>query len=136
MNKDFEEKNKKISQFCVDFCKFLIDTEEDDPLPFEANYIYLILDFSCNDVAISYSADEQKFDFFDYGKYFPVSAHYFWSNILQDLSKKIFDKKTSQKKEAIKLLVIASKKAKQKCSFLRGKTIFVGERFSKVMFPI
>ena len=136
MNNDFEEKNKKISQFCIDFCKFLNDTEEDDPLPFETNYIYFILDFSCNDVSISYSADEQKFDSFDYGKYFPVSAQYFWSDILQDLSKQIFDKHKKQKKDVIKLLAIASKKAKQKCSFLHGKTIFVGKRFSKVGFPI
>lgn len=126
-------KNDVKKAIFYDFLFFLQSVQEDTPIPRETKFIYFIVDFSNNDIDMSYSADEQKFDAFDYGWYFPIDAQHFWSNQLSILSKELFDKKLISKKQVHKILKDIVLSAKKSCDFLKNYTAFFGEKFAEVL---
>jgi|GEM_PF-6526230 len=114
------------------FVEFLLGVQEDKHIPGETKIVYFIVDFSNNDIDLSYSADERLFDIFDYGWYFPPDAQHFWSHELETIAVELFDKKSITKKQVMLLLKDITLSAKTKCDFLKNYTGYFGERFSKV----
>lgn len=127
------KKINKKSKILADFIKFLNGIQEDAPIPRETKFIYFIVDFSNNDINLSYSADERKFEIFDFGWYMPLDAQHFWSSELNKLSHELFDKNSITKKEALELLFDVVLSAKNFCDFLKDYTAFFGERFKKII---
>lgn len=119
-----------------DFCDWLVGIQEDDPLPVETTNIYFIVQFSQNDIAFSYSADDRNLTCFDYGSYFPLEAQYFFCDELKTLSQQLFIKKNISKQDVFDMLNLLILKAKKELDFLSSKHIFVGERFEKISYNL
>ena len=123
--------NKFVNQIKQDFVEWIVGIQEDDPIFGEAKYVYFVVDFSQNNIQISYSADERIFTIFDYGSYFPLEAQNFDSFALKNLSVELFDKKNISKKlvfDMLKNVCLTSRRI----DFLKNKNIFFGERFDFV----
>lgn len=123
---------KENQQIFDDFLNWLNGIQEDEPIPLEVNYIYFILDFSQNDIVVSYSGDENLLDEFDYGFYSPLEGQYFDCPKLKIISNQIFIKKSRTKKQVFNLLKKICLKAARYVWFLKDKKIFSGERFTKI----
>ena len=138
--KDFEKSAKKSQNLAKkyekllknDFIEFVEGVQEDEPLKDEAVNIYFVLEFSQNDIVLSYSADEKLFSIFDYGAYFPHDAEYFYSNALKQLARQLFDKKSISKQAVFDMLKKVVFEASNKISFFKNHRIYFGERFSEV----
>lgn len=125
-------KKSQKNAILIDFIDFLHGIQEDKPIPKETKYVYFVVDFSNNDISLSYSADEKLFDFFDFGAYFPLDAQHFWSQELSAIAVELFDKKTISKKYVLEVLKGICFSAKFECEFLKSRIVIFGERFSKV----
>ena len=126
-------KNNQKNAILNDFLFFLNSVQEDKPIPRETKFVYFIVDFSNNDIILSYSADEKLFSIFDYGFYCPSDAQHFWSQQLSILSIQLFDKKIITKNEVFDLLKKITLSAKVKCDFLKNYKAYFGERFTKIV---
>ena len=126
---------KKLQKNIIlnEFIKFLQNVEEDNHIPRETKYVYFIVDFSNNDIEISYSADERLFKVFDYGWYMPLNAEHFFSRELNKISHKLFDEKSLTKKEVFLFLKSITLSAKNKCDFLKNYVAYFGEKFKKII---
>lgn len=134
--KNTQKNNSKISknsEIIKDFINWVEGIQEDEPIRIEANNVYFIVEFLQNDIVLSYSADERQFDVFDYGAYFPLEAEYFDCPMLKELARNMFDKKLVSKAYVKNLLFQVVLTCSKKIVFFKNKTIFFGERFSKVI---
>lgn len=123
-------KNNQIISIFNDFYRWICDIEEDTPIPFETKNVYFLVEFSQNDIVLSYSADEKLFDIFDYGMFSPIDSQYFCSNELKKISKQIFDlKKTYLKNEIYSILKDIVFLATKKANFFFNYNIFYAKRF-------
>lgn len=127
-----DKKYSYFSRIYQNFCDWLVGIQEDDPLPFETQNIYFIVEFGQNDIALSYSADDKNLKIFDYGSYFPLEAQYFFSAEMINLSYELFVKKSISKNFVLDMLKSLVSRAKKELSFLHNRHIFIGERFSDV----
>lgn len=127
-------KNTQKQQISKDFIAWLDGIQEDEPVPLEVNYIYFVLDFSQNDIVLSYSGDENILPFFDLGFYAPLEGQYFDCNALRDISKDIFiNKKSELKAEIFELLKNVVFANKNKFWFIKNKKVFYGVKFDKIV---
>ena len=127
-------KNSKKTQISQEFIDWLNGIQEDEPMPLEVKNIYFILDFSQNDIALSYSGDENFLDVLDYGFYSPLEGQYFDSIILKEYSNLIFNlKKNRLKTEVYNLLFEVVKSTFNQFWFLENKNIFYGLRFKNAI---
>ena len=121
------------TQIKKDFVDWIVGIQEDEPIKFEAKYVYFIVDFSQNDIALSYSADERLLKTFDYGDYFPLEAEYLFSTALKTLAVKLFTKKSISKLVVLDMLKNICLSSSNCIDFLSDKMIFFGERFKNVI---
>lgn len=131
VNKNLSLKDKQLTRNM--FKEWLVQIQQDSPLPYEIKNIYFIVDFANNDIELSYSASDIDLKFFDYGFYQPLEAEYFFCLPLKKLAKKMPQKKSKLAKEQVFLFL------KELClsvckslDFLQHKRIFVGERFDSI----
>ena len=113
--------SNQIDVIFSDFLMFLHGIQEDTPIPRETKYVYFVVDFSNGDICLSYSADEKKFMFFDYGAYCPLEAQYFFCGELSKLAIWLFDKKCVTKKQVMSVLKDITLSAKKCCNFLKTR---------------
>lgn len=113
---------------------WLINIQQQDPLPFEITNIYFILDFSNNDIELSFSASDINLLIFDYGFYQPLEAEYFYCSYLKQLAQKVNIKKSKDIQQQVFLFL------KQICfdvgkslDFLKNKNLFFGKRFDIII---
>ena len=126
-------KNNYNFNFFNEIFLWLSGLQEDEPMPLEVKYVYFILEFKQNDIALSYSGDENKLQFFDYGFYSPLEGQYFNSYNLKQISKDFFTRKKSiSKTDIFNMLKTACFKASQQLWFTKDKTVFFGYRFNKL----
>lgn len=133
---NFDKNSLIFTQISKDFVDWINGVEEDDPIKTEAKNIYFIAEFNQNDIVLSYSADERVFIIFDYGAYFPLEAEYFYSGILRDISKLVFEKKSIEKHKVLDMLKLVIKQNLKHFEFLKNRKIYFGKRFSKVNQPL
>ena len=126
-------KNKQKDAIFGDFLAWICGIQEDFPIPREICNVYFVLDFSNNDIVLSYSGDEKRFDFFDLGMYCTHEGEYLFSNELKNLSKDIFEhKKTISKNEVFDMIKNIVFVGVKRLEFLKSKRIFFGLMHSKV----
>ena len=131
------KKHNNFYQFKQNFEKEIYDwlggIQEDNPIPLEVNYIYFCFDFSQNDIAISYSGDENLLEYYTLGFYAPLEAQYFYSGTLKTISNYIFENKKEKLLNSffdfLKEILLS---VSQKLWFLKDKKIFVGTLFDKI----
>lgn len=124
---------KQKNSIKYEFIQWILSVEEDTPLPYETKNVYIIIDFSNNDIAISYSADERKFAIFDYGFFCPIDAQYFSCDTLKKIAKNVFCK--NYKITTIEVLSTLHSiifEATKNINFFNSYTIFIGERFKNL----
>lgn len=126
-------KNEQKKQIFKDFLDWLNGIQEDEPIPLEVNYIYFILDFSQNDIVLSYTGDENFLTKLDYGFYSPLEGQYFDCKVLKILAQQVFIKKSRTKKQVFDLLKKVCLNVAPQVWFLKEKQIYFGLRFSKTM---
>lgn len=118
----------------TDFASWLAGIEEDDPLPFEIEFVYFIYETKNNNLTLSYSASEKELHIFDYAKYCPLEAQFFDSQTLKQLSKEIFEKKLDVLlTELTNFLKRMCLNSKNRFSFLKDKKILFGKRFDIIL---
>lgn len=116
--------NKKLIK--QDMFNWLCGIQEDDPLPYEINYILFIYETKNGIFELSYSASETKPMLLDFGEYFPLEAQYFFSQNFHAF----------QTKKSTKNLVDITKQICQELcqeiSFLKDKKLIFGKRWDAV----
>lgn len=69
-----------------DFLYWVLGIQEDDPLPYEINYIYFLISFSNNACTLVYVGSEnfekQPVNF----EYFPLEAQYFYNQTFNQIT--------------------------------------------------
>lgn len=69
-----------------DFLYWVLGIQEDDPLPYEINYIYFLISFSNNACTLVYAGSEnfekQPVNF----EYFPLEAQYFYNQTFNQIT--------------------------------------------------
>ena len=117
----------------ADFFEWIKGIQEDDPLPYEIQNIYFILDLKNNDLQLSYSADDRALKVFDYGAYFPLEAQYFYSNTMKKLLLNSSENHLNLiKKELLEFLKNICLNSKAHFPFFQDKHIFFGLRFKQI----
>ena len=116
-----------------DFLAWICGIQEDDPLPYEIYNVYFIVNFSNNDIELSYSADDKNLQIFDFGAYFPQEAEYMFSDALKQVAKNLFlNKKSHTFAKVLNSLKTIVLSATKQVDFLKNKNIFFGKRFDFV----
>ena len=127
-------KNSQKLQISKDFVDWLNGIQEDEPMPFEVEYIYFVLDFSQNDIVFSYSGDENILPLYDLGFYAPLEGQYFDCAVLKDIGKDIFENKKSElKKQVFELLKSIVFENVNRFWFLKNKKVFYGIKYQKLI---
>lgn len=139
LQKDYIFMSEKIY---YDFQTWINSIEEDDPLPFEVNYIVLNVSFQPNFVNIALSGHELKPKQITNGLFCPLEAQSFYSVSLQKAyqsSCAFFYKVNKGNKLNLKvffiykLLLSMIKRMKQSFSNpILHKTIIIGKSYSKL----
>ena len=115
--------------------EWLCVIQQDTPLPYEIKNIYFILDFSNNDIELSYSASDIDLPIFDYGFYQPLEAEYFYCNQLKTLAKNLYQKKSKlSKKQIFNWLQSLCFMVCSSLDFFKNKNIFFGEKFKAIKY--
>ena len=138
-NKQILIKNSQKQRIFDDFMFWVNGIQEDEPLPFEVKYIYFVLDFSNNDITLSYTGSEIKLPFFELSLYSLLEGEYFFSGELNILSHQLFDykkksknKNSISKQDAFNMLQDIVFAGTKKLKFLNGKRVFFGFKNKKV----
>lgn len=120
---------KQQKQIEWEFKSWLGGVQEDDPLPLEIKYIYFIVDFSNNNIELSYSGSEMLQDTYDYAEFFPLEAQCFFCTTLFDLAKK----PNFSKQQILSFLKPICKNVANQFDFLKNKIVLFGERWQKIV---
>ena len=124
--------NKKARILEQELYLWLTGIQEDDPLPYEIANIYFIVEFSNDDIALSYSGSENDLQILDYGFYCPLEAEYFFSEVLKELAKLLFCTKSKiSKLQVKKILQSEILSVLPRLEYLKNKKVYFGERFKK-----
>ena len=132
-NKQNAIKKRIFNNIYKDFYDWLSGIQEDEPMPFEVKNIYFIVEFLQNDIALSYSGDENLLNVFDYGFYSPLEGQYFDCNALKEIANDVFIKKSISQNKVYALLKKIVFDVSPKLWFLKNKHIFFGIRYSKII---
>lgn len=114
-----------------EFKQWLMGIQEDDPLPYEISYVYFLVDFLNNDIAVSYTGSDRPLIIFDFAMYCPLEAEYFFCSELRQIAQSRLNKQS--KKQFLEQLTASILKVVKSLPFLKNKKVFVGERFEKVV---
>ena len=138
-NKIMQKNSKKLINYRIfnkiykEFYAWLAGIQEDEPMPLEVKYIYFILELKQNDIVLSYSGDENKLKFFDYGFYSPLEGQYFDCYELKLLSYNFFtNKKSISKNDIFDMLKTIVFNVSKKLWFTKDKQVFFGLRFNNI----
>lgn len=148
LNKNRRLANKKLlTKIDIEYIKnefknWLIGIEEDDPLPYEINYLCFCFDFKNKNVNLSLSGYENNIDKIDDGIYFPLEAQFFNCPLLNSFfnNKKNLNNNNELfyyvKQKIYKMFVMFLKsftKLKD-FEFYKNKKIIIGEKFKNKEF--
>ena len=113
--------------------EWLLNIQQNNPLPYEITNIYFIVDFSNNDIELSYSASDIDLQVIDYGFYQPLEAEYFYCEQLKQIAKDMHQKKSKLTKQQILLFLNdLCMSVWISLDFLKNKNIVFGERFNVI----
>ncbi|HAJ77579.1 MAG TPA: hypothetical protein DCO89_00725 [Clostridiales bacterium] len=124
-------KKHDLERIYKEFYDWLSGIQEDEPMPLEVNNVYFIVEFFQNDVAISYTGDENSLSIFDYGFYSPLEGQYFDCAILKQISNDVFVKKSISQNEVYGFIKNMVFSVAPKLWFIKDKQIFCGIRHNK-----
>ena len=128
-------KNSQKQEIFNDFLLWVDGIQEDEPVPFEVEFVYFVLDFTNNDIVLSYSGSSKKLEVFELALYSPLEGEYLFSNALKQLSKDVFEKKKNiSKKQIFDMLKDIVFSATKKLKFLENKKILFGKKYNKVKY--
>jgi hypothetical protein len=136
----------KLNKFVADniivlkksFINWLIEIEEDDPLPYEINFVMFVLVKKGVHYEVFFTGHETLFkNTIIAGPYYPLEAQYFnYKNLLDVYAPSAVENLSEQQKDslALKALNECAKYAKEKFDYLKDRKMYTGFLFDKIKF--